>query len=107
MTKGVALPEQHVGMNLVNAPLAEKERPSELLAQLKSAVFQISEMGLSGNEQELLSEVILSVNAIRFGTIVLTIHEGHLVEVSKTVRLRGGPVGSGRRKEGKTKPKDD
>jgi hypothetical protein len=107
MTKGVEPSERNTGTNQINTPLAEKERPSEPLAQLNSTAFQISEMGLSWNEQELLREAILSVSAIRFGSISLTIHEGRLVEVTKTVRLRSGPAATNRKKDSKVNLKDD
>ena len=47
---------------------------------------------LSSSERELLNEVERAVRTINFGSIVLTIHEGRLVEISKTVRLRNPPT---------------
>ena len=43
---------------------------------------------LPTNEADLLDELIGSIRAIRYGSIVLTIHEGQLVEISKTTRFR-------------------
>ena len=43
---------------------------------------------LAESERELLSEVLRAVSTINYGSIVLTIHEGRLVEISKTIRLR-------------------
>ena len=40
------------------------------------------------SERELLGEVARAVRSIKYGSIVLTIHEGRLVEISKTIRLR-------------------
>lgn len=45
---------------------------------------------LSAAEQEILREVLAALKSIRYGSILLTIHEGRLVEVSKTVRSRMG-----------------
>jgi hypothetical protein len=44
--------------------------------------------GLAENERELLNEVLRAVRTINYGSIVLTIHESRLVEISKTIRLR-------------------
>jgi hypothetical protein len=49
---------------------------------------------LAPGERELLNEVEQAVRAIHYGSIVLTIHEGRLVEISKTIRLRNPPVRS-------------
>jgi hypothetical protein len=42
----------------------------------------------AGDEQSILHEVSAALQSIRMGSIVLTIHEGRLVEITKTVRLR-------------------
>jgi len=47
---------------------------------------------LSSSERELLNEVELAVRSINYGSIVLTIHEGRLIEISKTIRLRNQPT---------------
>jgi hypothetical protein len=49
------------------------------------------EQRLTQPERELLKEVVLATREIRFGSIVVTIHEGRIVEVSKTERLRQNP----------------
>ena len=46
------------------------------------------ELEFSPNERELLKEVALSIKRIQYGSVVLTIHDGRLVEVSKTERIR-------------------
>jgi hypothetical protein len=43
---------------------------------------------LTDAERELLKEVVQSVRTIPYGTVVLTMHDGRLVEISKTVKLR-------------------
>jgi len=45
---------------------------------------------LSANERELLSEMIRALRSIRYGSVVLTVHEGRVVEVNKTERIRKG-----------------
>jgi hypothetical protein len=44
--------------------------------------------GFSDVEQELLNEIIRALRSIRYGSIVLTVHEGRLVELQKTERIR-------------------
>lgn len=44
--------------------------------------------GLSDLEQELLGEIIRALRSIRYGSIVLTVHEGRLAEIQKTERIR-------------------
>lgn len=43
---------------------------------------------LSPSERELLREVALALRNIRYGSVVLTIHEGRVVELNKTERIR-------------------
>jgi len=48
----------------------------------------VSEIGLSPDEEKLLREAIRSLKSVPYGSIVLVMHDGHLVEVTKTVRIR-------------------
>lgn len=41
-------------------------------------------------------ELIKGLRTIRYGSIILTLHEGQLVEISKTVKIR--PLSSSERK---------
>ncbi len=41
----------------------------------------------SESERDLLKE-LAAIRGIRYGSVVLTIHDGRLVEVSKTERIR-------------------
>ena len=43
---------------------------------------------LEEEHEEVFREIVRALKAIRYGSIVLTIHEGRLVEITKTVRLR-------------------
>jgi len=49
---------------------------------------EAAEPALGPNEKELLREMVDSLRTIRYGSILLVIHEGRLVEVNKTVRIR-------------------
>jgi hypothetical protein len=40
----------------------------------------------------LLKELAAAIRGIRYGSVVLTIHDGRLVEVSKTERIRRNPA---------------
>jgi len=42
----------------------------------------------SESERDLLKELTVAILGIRYGSVVLTIHDGRLVEVSKTERIR-------------------
>ena len=43
---------------------------------------------LSPNERQLLEEVLHALRRIRFGSVVLTVHEGRVVEIHKTEKFR-------------------
>jgi len=45
---------------------------------------------LSASERELLREVALALRSIRYGSVVLTVHDGRIVELNKTERIRKG-----------------
>jgi hypothetical protein len=47
-----------------------------------------TEKSLSLSERELLNEVLRALRGLRYGSIVLTVHEGRLVEIQKTERIR-------------------
>jgi hypothetical protein len=57
-------------------------------SQLEATVADASETGLDSSEEELLREAIRSLQAIRYGSVVLVKHDGRLVEVTTTVRIR-------------------
>jgi len=46
------------------------------------------EQGLSTAERDLLREVVLALRSIRYGSLVLTVHDGRIVELNKTERIR-------------------
>jgi hypothetical protein len=43
---------------------------------------------LTAGEAELLHEVALALRTIRYGSMVLTVHDGRIVELNKTERIR-------------------
>jgi hypothetical protein len=52
-------------------------------------VIDSSGMGnLSEGERELLHELVRGLRAIRYGSISLTVHDGRLVEIHKTEKIR-------------------
>jgi hypothetical protein len=60
----------------------------ELLSKLNGRTTEDLEKGLSSKESQILRELAEGIRAIRYGSIVLVVHDGRLVEVTKTVRLR-------------------
>ncbi|HXW62478.1 MAG TPA: YezD family protein [Candidatus Acidoferrales bacterium] len=46
------------------------------------------EKELSAGERDLLREVVLALRSIRYGSLVLTVHDGRIVELNKTERIR-------------------
>jgi hypothetical protein len=43
---------------------------------------------LSAGERELMRELLCALRTIRYGSIVLTLHDGRIVELHKTERIR-------------------
>lgn len=43
---------------------------------------------LSQEERELVNELVRALRTIRFGSIALTVHDGRLVEIQKTEKIR-------------------
>jgi hypothetical protein len=59
---------------------------------MSTAATQDWQHDLSASERELLHEVALAVRGIRYGSIVLTIHDCRIVELNKTERIRKNSV---------------
>jgi hypothetical protein len=55
---------------------------------LDSPDGSIGEQELSATERQLLKELVLALRRIRYGSVVLTVHDGRIVEISKTERIR-------------------
>jgi hypothetical protein len=60
----------------------------ELVSGLREGAGEVLDAPLQSGERELLRELVQSIRTIRYGSIVLVMHEGRLVEVTKTVRIR-------------------
>jgi hypothetical protein len=43
---------------------------------------------LLSNEVELLTEVIAALRSMKYGSVVMTVHDGRLVEIETSVRIR-------------------
>jgi hypothetical protein len=43
---------------------------------------------LSEGERDLVHELVRALRSIRFGSIALTVHDGRLVEIHKTEKIR-------------------
>ena len=43
---------------------------------------------MSLTERELLQEVLRALRVIRYGSVVLTVHDGNVVEIQKIERIR-------------------
>ena len=54
--------------------------------------LQEAEALLFQDEKELIREVILALRTMQYGSILLTVHDGQLVEVSKNIRIRKNRV---------------
>ena len=65
----------------------------ELLSSLNGKTTGELEKALSSNESQILRELADGIRAMRYGSIVFVVHDGRLVEVTKTVRLRTGRAG--------------
>jgi hypothetical protein len=67
---------------------------SELYEEMpmSTATTQDWQHELSSSERELLREVALALRGIRYGSVVLTVHDGRIVELNKTERIRKSPA---------------
>jgi hypothetical protein len=65
-----------------------EEELEEILSSLNGSTTEDLEKALTSNESQILRELAKGIRAIRYGSIVLVVHDGRLVEVTKTVRLR-------------------
>ena len=55
---------------------------------MSTATSQDWQQDLSTSERELLREVALALRGISYGSVVLTVHDGRIVELNKTERIR-------------------
>jgi hypothetical protein len=50
------------------------------------------EEALTQDERELLWQLIEALRSLRYGSLLLTVHDGQLVEIQKTEKIRTKPV---------------
>jgi hypothetical protein len=50
------------------------------------------EDALSNEERELLWQLIEALRSLRYGSLLLTVHDGQLVEIQKTEKIRPKPT---------------
>jgi hypothetical protein len=66
---------------------APKDNQISGTSEKNGAAFDELEVFRDG-ERELVHEVISALREIRYGSIVLTVHEGQVVEINKSIRIR-------------------
>jgi hypothetical protein len=66
----------------------QEDNLDEFLSGLNGKTTGELEKALVSNESQILRELAEGIRAIRYGSIVLVVHDGRLVEVTKTVRIR-------------------
>jgi hypothetical protein len=64
---------------------------SEVSTQITGTVNSATIENLSEQERGLLDEVVRGLRTIRYGSISLTVHDGRVVEINKTGKIRGKP----------------
>ena len=48
----------------------------------------MTQLDLSREERDLISDLLEALRTIRYGSIALTIHDGKLIEIQKTEKIR-------------------
>jgi hypothetical protein len=48
----------------------------------------VTQLDLSREEQDLIHDLLDALRTIRYGSIALTIHDGKLIEIQKTEKIR-------------------
>jgi hypothetical protein len=65
----------------------------EFLSTLNGKTTEGLGKALASKESQILRELAESIKTIRYGSINLVVHDGRLVEVTKTVRIRTSRIG--------------
>lgn len=65
----------------------------EFLSTLNGKTTEDLGKALASKESQILRELAESIKTIRYGSINLVVHDGRLVEVTKTVRIRTSRIG--------------
>jgi hypothetical protein len=74
-------------------PMARPDAKTQSPIELESLLAGVSnaaelEAALTESGPEIIRELIHGLRTIRYGSIVLTLHDGRLVELNKTVKIR-------------------
>ena len=64
-----------------------QSRVSDSSSEKNAAIFDELEFFPDG-ERELFHKLIRALRTIRYGSIVLTVHDGQVVEINKSIRIR-------------------
>jgi hypothetical protein len=48
----------------------------------------VAQLDLSREERDLIQDLLEALRTIRYGSIALTIHDGKLIEIQKTEKIR-------------------
>ena len=86
MSKGIDEPRHVANTNRLDR---QELSFGSFSAQLDAKAAEASATALDSGEEELLHQAIRSLQGIRYGSVVLVKHDGRLVEVNTTVRIRG------------------
>jgi hypothetical protein len=62
---------------------------SDVATRFTNTVNSTATQNLSEQERILLDEVVRGLRTIRYGSISLTVHDGRVVEIHKTEKIRG------------------
>lgn len=65
----------------------------EFLSTLNGKTAEDLGKALASKESQILRELAESIKTIRYGSINIVVHDGRLVEVTKTVRIRTSRIG--------------
>jgi len=49
---------------------------------------------LTASEHDLLAQVLRALHELRYGSIVLTVHDSRVVEIQRTEKIRSAPRGA-------------
>jgi hypothetical protein len=79
-----------VNMKHTNSPGGSEHQDNQVAEVLRHdrSLSEILKVPLLSNEVELLTEVIAALRSMKYGSVVMTIHDGHLVEIETSVRIR-------------------
>jgi len=57
-------------------------------AEVNTSALRDFQAAICAGEEELLREIVRALRTIRFGSIIITLHDGRIAEIQKTERIR-------------------